>query len=275
MKYQLFCTDVDGTLIDSTGTIPQVNLEALQELSEHHVCHVITTGRMLASARQLAAYYGISPYMVCSNGAVVADSSGRILRGCFFTDGMMERICAIGREYRCLMGINMPDGVVYNGRNHFEDRLYHEANRLYGGSGHMIRVGYMEGYHIPEGCTEVAKISLWAKCQEDFEAIWRRVQALEGICITTAMQWNLELTAAGISKWSGIQALLEKLHINAAQVICLGDTMNDGEMIRRAGKGVCMGNGQPALKEIAGYIADTNENGGVAKVIRLCLDDKL
>lgn len=275
MKYQLVCTDVDGTLIDSSGIIPQVNKEALQELSENHVCIAITTGRMLASARQLAAHYGISPYMVCSNGAVVADSSGRILRGCFFTEGMMERICAIGKEYRCLMGFNMPDGVVYNGRNHFEDLLYHEANRLYGGSGHRIHVGYMEGCRIPEGCGDVAKISLWANGQKDYEAIRRKAETLEGICITTAMQWNLELTVAGISKWSGIQVLLEKLHISAAQVICLGDTMNDEEMIRQAGKGVCMGNGQTALKEIADYIADTNENGGVAKVIRLCLDDKL
>lgn len=275
MKYRLVCSDVDGTLIDSTGVIPQENREALRELSEHHVCFAITTGRMLASARQLAAYYGISPYMVCSNGAVVADSSGRILRGIFFTDGTMERICAIGKEYRCLMGFNMPDGVVYNGRNHFEDQLYHEANRLYGGSGHRIRVGYMDGYQIPEGSGEVAKISLWAKSQKDFEAVWSEAEALEGVCVTTAMQWNLELTVAGISKWSGIQVLLEKLHLNAAQVICLGDTMNDEEMIRQAGKGVCMGNGQAALKEIAGYIADTNENGGVAKVIRLCLDGKL
>lgn len=275
MKYQLVCTDVDGTLIDNAGIIPKINREALQELSEHQVCFAITTGRMLASARQLAAYYGISPYMVCSNGAVVADSSGRILRGDFFTDETMEAICSIGQEYRCLMGFNMPDGVVYNGRNHFEDLLYHEANRLYGGSGHRIRVGYVEGYQIPEGCGEIAKISLWAKCQEDFDAVWSKVEALEGVCITTAMQWNLELTVAGISKWTGIQVLLEKLHFSAEQVICLGDTMNDEEMIRQAGKGVCMGNGQTALKEIADYIADTNENGGVAKVIRLCLDGRL
>lgn len=40
------------------------------------------------------------------------------------------------------------------------------------------------------------------------------------------------------------RVLLEKFHLNAAQVLCLGDTMNDEEMIRQAGKGVCMGNGK-------------------------------
>lgn len=275
MKYQLVCTDVDGTLIGSDGRIPQENLDALRELTENRVQLAIATGRMLASARQMAAYYGISPYMVCSNGAVVAGPSGGILRGDFLAGETVGRICAIGEKYRCLMGFNMPDGVVYNGRDHFEDRLYHEANRLYGGGGHKIHVEYADGFQLPKGLGDVAKISMWAGSQKDFEAVWKEMEAAGDVCVTTAMKWNLELTAAGVSKWSGIRVLLEKFHLNAAQVLCLGDTMNDEEMIRQAGKGVCMGNGQKALKEAADYIADTNDNGGVAKVIRLCLDGKL
>ncbi len=275
MKYRLVCTDVDGTLIDSAGTIPQVNLEALQELSEKQVYLAIATGRMLASARQMAAYYGISPYIVCSNGAVVSDPSGRILSGNFFTDETMERVCSIGERYQCLMGYNMLDGVIYNRRNHFEDRLYDEANRLYGSGEYVIDVDYVSGYQIPVRCGEVAKISLWVDSQEKFDAIWKEFEQQKNICITTAMKWNLELTSAGVSKWSGIQVLLENLELNAAQVLCMGDTMNDEEMVRRAGKGVCMGNGQKALKEVADHIADTNENGGVAKVIRLCLEGRL
>lgn len=275
MKYRLVCSDVDGTLIDHEGVIPQANQIALQELSLRRVHIAITTGRMYRAVRQMASHYGISPYIVCSNGAVVADPSGKILQGSFFRQETMERICSIGREYRCLIGFNVMDGVWYNGRNHFEDRLYHEANRLYGGTGHKIKVRYMEGYQIPEGCRDVAKISLWAANENDFEALKSRIENLNEVCVTTAMKWNLELTVSGVSKWSGIQVLLKELDLVPKDVISIGDTMNDGEMVLRAGKGVCMGNGQEALKELADYIADTNENGGVAQVIWLCLEGKL
>ena len=42
---------------------------------------------------------------------------------------------------------------------------------------------------------------------------------------------------------------------------------NDMTMIEYAGIGVAMGNAQPALKEIADYITDTNDQDGIIKVI--------
>ena len=43
--------------------------------------------------------------------------------------------------------------------------------------------------------------------------------------------------------------------------------MNDTTMVSFAGLGVAMENAQPHLKSRADYIADTNDNDGVAEVI--------
>lgn len=270
MKYKLLCTDVDGTLIDGQGEITESNRRAIGQLTERKIDFAVTTGRMLRAVRLMADSYGLAPYIVCSNGAVTADPEGNILQSSYLNEVVIRRLCDMGKRYRCIMGFNTLDGVFYNQKGHFEDTLYLNANRLYG-NGEEIKVRYTRGYEPPDSGEPIAKISFWACGQSEFEQLDAQVRAMPDVCVTTAMKWNLEVTAAGISKWSGIQVLMERMNLNADHVICIGDSMNDEEMIIRAGMGVCMANGQEDLKRVADYITDTNERGGVAKVIQKCL----
>ena len=50
-------------------------------------------------------------------------------------------------------------------------------------------------------------------------------------------------------------------------MICIGDEINDLEMISHAGLGVAMGNAIPAVKAVADYITCSNEEDGVAHVV--------
>ncbi|KAJ3034247.1 hypothetical protein HDV00_005240 [Rhizophlyctis rosea] len=54
-------------------------------------------------------------------------------------------------------------------------------------------------------------------------------------------------------------------------VIAFGDGDNDVEMIREVGMGVAMGNGLPQVKTVADYIAPTNDEDGLARVLRTLL----
>ena len=49
--------------------------------------------------------------------------------------------------------------------------------------------------------------------------------------------------------------------------MAFGDGNNDASMIRDAGIGVVMENGDPDLKVIADYITATNDESGVAQAI--------
>lgn len=46
-----------------------------------------------------------------------------------------------------------------------------------------------------------------------------------------------------------------------------GDEANDHAMIEYAGMGIAMGNATPALKEIAQYVTDTNDDHGIARAV--------
>ena len=50
-----------------------------------------------------------------------------------------------------------------------------------------------------------------------------------------------------------------------------GDNFNDIEMFRSAGVSYAVGNAAEAVKQEARYVADTNVNDGVLKVLRTLL----
>ncbi len=71
----------------------------------------------------------------------------------------------------------------------------------------------------------------------------------------------------GSSKWRALSVLMAMEGLTPEHVICIGDEINDLEMIRYAGLGVAMGNAIPAIKAVADYVTRTNEEDGVAHVV--------
>ena len=55
--------------------------------------------------------------------------------------------------------------------------------------------------------------------------------------------------------------------------MAIGDSGNDLDMIRAAGTGVAMGNGEEATRAAADYVTLSNREDGVAAVIRLFLSE--
>ena len=78
----------------------------------------------------------------------------------------------------------------------------------------------------------------------------------------------IEIVRPGVSKARAMLSLAEKRGIRAEEIMALGDSGNDVEMIRAAGIGVAMGNAIPAVKEAADEIAPPCEENGFAEAVR-------
>jgi hydroxymethylpyrimidine pyrophosphatase-like HAD family hydrolase len=74
----------------------------------------------------------------------------------------------------------------------------------------------------------------------------------------------LEIFAPGVDKWSGIRHVAHRLGVNPAEVVAVGDDVNDLPMVRSAGLGVAMGNANPALKQAATRVIGHNADDGLA-----------
>ena len=77
----------------------------------------------------------------------------------------------------------------------------------------------------------------------------------------------LEFFNGQVSKGAAIAKIGEMYGIAKEEMIAVGDGLNDQSMLEYAGLGVAMANAHPKLKACAQYIADTNENEGVRKIL--------
>ena len=79
---------------------------------------------------------------------------------------------------------------------------------------------------------------------------------------------GMDVIAKGGGKMKGIQRYLEMKGIKAEETIAFGDAENDLEMLKFAGIGVAMGNGEEQVKAQADYVTADVDDDGIAKALR-------
>ena len=71
-----------------------------------------------------------------------------------------------------------------------------------------------------------------------------------------------ELSEPGMNKGRGIEFLIDYFNADMADTIGVGDGENDMEMLKTCAVGIAMGNANPVLKDVADYITtDVNDDG--------------
>ena len=77
----------------------------------------------------------------------------------------------------------------------------------------------------------------------------------------------VDVVRAGCSKGSALRAWSEHRGLAPAEVMAMGDNLNDLQMLEFAGTAVLMGNALPELKARGWPVTGTNDEAGVARAI--------
>ena len=77
-----------------------------------------------------------------------------------------------------------------------------------------------------------------------------------------------DIMARNISKWQGLQRLMDLLEIPAGQVVAAGDYCNDLPMLQGAGIGVAVANALPEVKAAADYVTQNDcDHDAAAEIV--------
>ena len=98
-----------------------------------------------------------------------------------------------------------------------------------------------------------------------------REAGLHGYEATVSGAPFVEIMAAGVDKGTGLRRLARRLHVEQADVIAIGDALNDVGMIRWAGRGIAMANACPEVRSAADEQTSSNDHDGVAEVLERLL----
>lgn len=77
-----------------------------------------------------------------------------------------------------------------------------------------------------------------------------------------------DLTARGVNKARGLEAVAADRGIDISETMAFGDGGNDLPIVRRAGIGVAMGNAGEALRRAADYVTTSVDADGVSNALR-------
>ncbi len=92
--------------------------------------------------------------------------------------------------------------------------------------------------------------------------------------ITRSKPLFLEAMALKANKGLALQVIAEHYGIKREEVMAIGDSYNDLDMIRWAGIGVAMDNARTEVKAVADYITASNEDEGVAEALHEFIIDQ-
>jgi HAD superfamily hydrolase (TIGR01484 family) len=102
-----------------------------------------------------------------------------------------------------------------------------------------------------------------AATADDFVALAKGL-GLSGTDYVVGWTAWLDLAPVGVSKASGLAYVAERLDVDRADVLAIGDGRNDIEMLQWAGRGVAMGQAIESVREAADTVAPTVHDDGVA-----------
>ena len=270
MDIKLIALDLDGTTLRRGSILSDETKEALEEAIKKGVHVVIATGRTFASLPECIFEIEGLEYVITSNGAHIKDLN---------IDETIYSNCADGNaieEVRDLLYNHReyPVEVFTDGHAYIDEVVYEDIKN--NGSDYMD-ANYIIRTRNPIPCVydfmlehkdEVENINIHFKSLEDKAKFKVVLEELEGITVTSSMPHNIEIGGETTSKATAIFDLCQRLNIEEANVMAVGDSPNDSAMIMAAGLGVAMGNAVDEVKEIADYVTLSNAEDGVAYAVR-------
>lgn len=263
MKYRLLALDLDGTLLNSCKEVTPAVKQALEWAKNRGVRVVLSTGRIVGEAAEFARELPCDDLMVTAGGtAITTASDERILQS-------WDMPCEIGAKVVEAVQSRPVRVMIYVGSkiyiNEYSNRDFVANYRVEGFHANKIVVEDIAG-EIRRNHLNVTKVYALGE-REVLEQALAEIRPLPGITITSSGSDNFEILPAGADKGRALTRLGEMLGVTPAEMVAIGDSDNDAEMLHAVGMPVAMGNADAALKDLAKYITADCDHDGVAQAV--------
>jgi phosphoglycolate phosphatase len=79
--------------------------------------------------------------------------------------------------------------------------------------------------------------------------------------------YAIHLQSPGVDKGTALEALAKEMDLLPSDFLAIGDSLNDIQMLKKAGIGLTVANGHPDTKAVAGFIAQKEYGPGFVEAI--------
>jgi Cof subfamily protein (haloacid dehalogenase superfamily) len=253
--YRMLAIDLDDTLLNDDLHITQGTSQAINSAISQGVHVTLATGRSFPSAQKIAAQLGLNVPIITYQGSLIKNLlDGHIL----YERAVPAEAASYIYEYCEKHDLHLQ---LYFG----EDLYVQEDNekiKLYAAQSKIT-------YRVAEDFKKLVQMPQIIDEPDRLTQIEAELGAqLKGrVHITKSKPNYLEFLHPEGNKGAAVSFLANHYGCSMEQVIAIGDSWNDREMLQVAGLGVAMGNAIDDLKIIADYVTLSNNEEGVKHVI--------
>ena len=260
---KMLALDLDGTLTNTQKQVTPATKQALFAAMERGVQIVLASGRPPVGIRPVAQELELfrrGGYMLAYNGGEILDClTGEALYRRAFPQEMIAPVCAFAAEMGVAILSYDKDGVVSEHPDDSWAKREAEINHIPIKA--VQSLPQQLDYPI---CKLLMTLDPAKMPRVEAEAKRRFAGRIDTV---RSADFFLECMPCGVAKDAGLAALAERTGIRREEIMACGDAMNDLSMLRYAGVGVAMANGDPAVRAGADYVTADNDHDGVAKAV--------
>lgn len=263
MIEKVLVLDIDGTLTNTQKEITPATKQAIHTILEKGHKVILASGRPTPGMRryeqelELDKYGG---YLLSFNGArIIECRTGEIVYQRILPLSIIPGIYRFTKEHGCGLITYFGDNVI----SAYEPDEYVLLENKVNGMPIKVVDNFKEYVDFDVNkCLITVEPELAAAYEEELREKYEDI-----VSVYRSEPFYIEIMPKNVDKATSLDQMLKVIGQTRENTICCGDGFNDISMVRYAGVGVAMGNAQPALKEAADYITDTNDNDGLVQVI--------
>ena len=267
---KLIGIDVDGTLLDVHGVMPDANRQAIHEAVDAGIHVALVTGRSYPFARPVAEVLPDAISLIVSNGAVERRKDGATLARRLLDRTVAKRVLEATAPYRDAAALifdrDADRQVVYETMDwtHPGRKAYWRRNQALIAQSVPLEDALIEDpiQVMFNGGVEVMRtLAEWLRAGERPFAVSLTEYVRRDFSL-------IDITAPGATKGRALAWRAAQLGLTPDQVMAVGDNFNDLEMLEFAGTPVVMGNAVDELKREGWHVTGHQDDAGLADAIQ-------
>ena len=260
---RILALDLDDTLLRSDLSISNRTRNAIKRTEQMGVIVVLASGRVPEAMEHASRLLGLNKrpgYLVSNNGALIQEShTGNIVHEAKLDKETVLAVC------------DLADAEGFSVQMYYDEIMYVSRPNEYSNLDQRLtglRQVVVENFRdmVGETCYKL----IIPGDPMLLSHVGDLINAYMGDKMTmcSSQPYFLELMPRETNKGIALAKIAEIAKVDLDQTMAIGDSMNDEAMIRWAGVGVAMANGNELVKSIADLVTDhTNDEDGVAEVI--------
>jgi len=275
---RLLAVDIDGTLLDSRGRLPDAHHEALAAAAGRGISVALVTGRSFHFTRPIVDRLSLPVTIIVNNGAVVKERGGKTVMRHVLSCDVARAVLLHTHAFEDCVAIvfDRPDvdderQIVYERMDwtHPHRSGYYEKNKAFIASAPSSLADALAG-DDPIQVMFNGGVQAMRALVHDLRTAPNADRYSVAITEYELRDFSLvDVNAAGCSKGTTLARWATAQGVAREEVMAVGDNLNDLEMLDFAGTAVVMGNAADVVKRARPFhVTGTNDEGGLAEAIK-------